>query len=192
MSSTKSMSIKTDKKESLLKSAMEIFKTKGITNTTVADIAKYAGTAKGTFYLYFKDKDEIIRTIIMNEASKLLENAINLSKNLKTEKASDKVIFVANELMNAFLENIKYVEIIHKNLYTGLFSKSDNDVFSNAVKEFVANGKEKDTVKAEKKLYIIIEMVGGVFYNSITNNEPYCLDDIKDELFECIRSIVDN
>ena len=72
MSSIKITSVKTDKKENLINSAMEIFKTKGVANTTVADIAKCAGTAKGTFYLYFKDKDEIIRTIIMIEDSKLL------------------------------------------------------------------------------------------------------------------------
>lgn len=192
MNDEKSKFAKIDKKEILLKSAIDIFRTKGIANTTVADIAKGAGTAKGTFYLYFKDKDEIIRTIIMSEASKLLENAIELSKKLESQELSDKVIFIANELINAFDENIQYIDIIHKNLYTGLFSKSDNDVFSNAVKEFVASGNEKDTAKAERKLYIIIEMVGGVCYNSIVHSEPYKLDEIKDDLFACIKSIIDN
>lgn len=183
---------KIDKKESLLFSAINLFKTKGIANTTVADIAKDAGTAKGTFYLYFSDKNEIIRTIIMNEASNLLENAIERSKTLESTKLSDRIVFISNELINAFSENSKNIDIIHKNLYTGLFSKSNNDIFSKAVKEFIQSSNDKNITKAEKKLYIIIEMVGGICYNSIVHKEPYTLDEIKDELFACIRSIIEN
>ena len=66
MSSIKITSVKTDKKENLINSAMEIFKTKGVANTTVADIAKCACTSKVNFYLYLKYKYYIILKIIMN------------------------------------------------------------------------------------------------------------------------------
>ena len=36
--------------------AFELFTTKGLTKTTISDIVDQAGVAKGTFYLYFKDK----------------------------------------------------------------------------------------------------------------------------------------
>ena len=39
--------------------AYELFTTKGINSTAISDIVEKAGVAKGTFYLYFKDKYDI-------------------------------------------------------------------------------------------------------------------------------------
>ena len=49
---------KTDKKKRLLESAFELFLDKSVNSTAVDDVVKGAGVAKGTFYLYFKDKYE--------------------------------------------------------------------------------------------------------------------------------------
>ena len=50
---------KKKKKETLFNSAYELFITKGINSTAISDIVEKAGVAKGTFYLYFKDKYDI-------------------------------------------------------------------------------------------------------------------------------------
>jgi AcrR family transcriptional regulator len=47
------------KKEKLVRAAVEVFGRKGLTNATVPEIAKKAGIATGTFYLYFRDKEDI-------------------------------------------------------------------------------------------------------------------------------------
>ena len=48
---------KKKKKDALFNTAFELFTTKGLTKTTISDIVDQAGVAKGTFYLYFKDKN---------------------------------------------------------------------------------------------------------------------------------------
>ena len=50
---------KLQKQTSLLNTAYELFTTKGVNKTSIAEISKAAGIAKGTFYLYFKDKYDI-------------------------------------------------------------------------------------------------------------------------------------
>lgn len=50
---------KQQKRESLLDSAFSLFIDNGFNKTSIADIVKNAGVAKGTFYLYFKDKYDI-------------------------------------------------------------------------------------------------------------------------------------
>lgn len=45
---------KLQKQTSLLNTAYELFTTKGVNKTSIAEISKAAGIAKGTFYLYFK------------------------------------------------------------------------------------------------------------------------------------------
>lgn len=52
-----------DKREAILRAAIKVFAIKGYFNSKVADIAKEAGIADGTVYLYFKSKDEILHSV---------------------------------------------------------------------------------------------------------------------------------
>ncbi|MBA2340214.1 MAG: TetR/AcrR family transcriptional regulator [Pyrinomonadaceae bacterium] len=51
------------KREAILRAATEVFARHGYFNSKVADIARVAGVADGTVYLYFKSKDEILHSI---------------------------------------------------------------------------------------------------------------------------------
>src|SRR6266508_5873399 len=52
-----------DKREAILRAAIRVFAHNGYFNYKVADIAKEAGVADGTVYLYFKSKEEILHSI---------------------------------------------------------------------------------------------------------------------------------
>jgi AcrR family transcriptional regulator len=51
------------KRERLVTAAAQVFAARGYRNATMGEIAKAAGTAKGTLYLYFKDKEELFYTV---------------------------------------------------------------------------------------------------------------------------------
>jgi TetR/AcrR family transcriptional regulator, fatty acid metabolism regulator protein len=62
-----------DKREAILRAAIRVFANNGYFNSKVADIAREAGVADGTVYLYFKSKEEILHSIFdrsMEEAIK--------------------------------------------------------------------------------------------------------------------------
>jgi len=52
-----------DKREAILRAAISVFAHNGYFNAKVADIAREAGVADGTVYLYFKSKEEILHSI---------------------------------------------------------------------------------------------------------------------------------
>ena len=54
---------KEEKRNTIALSCINLFCEKGIQQTSIEEIAKNANVAKGTIYLYFKNKDEIIFTI---------------------------------------------------------------------------------------------------------------------------------
>lgn len=54
---------KEEKRCDIALSAITLFCEKGIQQTSIDQIAKSAGVAKGTIYLYFKNKEEIVFTI---------------------------------------------------------------------------------------------------------------------------------
>jgi AcrR family transcriptional regulator len=49
-----------DKRERILKAARKRFRYYGVRKTTMQEIARDAGVAVGTLYLYFKDKDDLL------------------------------------------------------------------------------------------------------------------------------------
>ncbi|RPJ78250.1 MAG: TetR/AcrR family transcriptional regulator, partial [Deltaproteobacteria bacterium] len=51
---------KTDKHHKILEAAIKVFAEQGFFRSTISQIAKEAGVADGTIYLYFKNKDDIL------------------------------------------------------------------------------------------------------------------------------------
>src|SRR5712675_3337981 len=51
------------KRDAILRAAIDVFAERGFFNAQVADIARAAGVAAGTVYLYFKGKDDLLVSI---------------------------------------------------------------------------------------------------------------------------------
>ena len=66
---------KKQKKDALFNTAFELFTTKGTNKTTISDIADKACVAKGTFYLYFKDKYDIRNKLVSYKTKELFYRA---------------------------------------------------------------------------------------------------------------------
>ena len=62
-----------DKRERILRAAIKVFARKGFHATRVNEIAKAAGVADGTIYLYFKNKDDVLVCIFEDRITRLLE-----------------------------------------------------------------------------------------------------------------------
>jgi TetR/AcrR family fatty acid metabolism transcriptional regulator len=54
---------RTDKHEAILRAAIRVFARHGFFNAQVADVAREAGVAAGTVYLYFRGKDDLLVSI---------------------------------------------------------------------------------------------------------------------------------
>src|SRR5919204_4998491 len=51
------------KRDAILRAAIDVFAERGYFNAQVADVARAAGVAAGTVYLYFKSKDDLLVSI---------------------------------------------------------------------------------------------------------------------------------
>jgi TetR/AcrR family fatty acid metabolism transcriptional regulator len=54
---------RTDKRDAILRGAIDTFAARGFFNAQVADVARAAGVAAGTVYLYFRGKDDLLISI---------------------------------------------------------------------------------------------------------------------------------
>jgi len=98
--------------EEILDAAIALINREGFAHLTMEQVAAAAGVAKGTVYLYFKDKDELLfRTILrLTELmSKRLETAI--SEELGIE---EQLLQLARVLMDIVSENAEILEMVHR------------------------------------------------------------------------------
>jgi TetR/AcrR family fatty acid metabolism transcriptional regulator len=61
-----------DKRERILRAAVRVFARSGFHATRVSEVAKAAGVADGTIYLYFKSKEELLVSLFEDRVQKLL------------------------------------------------------------------------------------------------------------------------
>ena len=69
-----------DKRKRILNAAIKVFAKHGFYATRVSEIAKEAGVADGTIYLYFKNKDDVLLTIFeegIGRLQKLLQETVD-------------------------------------------------------------------------------------------------------------------
>lgn len=61
-----------DKRDRILKAAVKVFARNGFHGTRVSDVARAAGVADGTIYLYFDSKDEVLVSLFEDRVEKLI------------------------------------------------------------------------------------------------------------------------
>lgn len=181
----------------LLESAYELFTTKGINNTVISDITKKAGVAKGTFYLYFKDKYDIIDKIVLKKSFIILREAMLATKQKELNDFTEEIIYAVDFIINKLNKDKKLLKLLYKDLSLGIYRKAlkepeKYEEMKEVVQVFNENllkrGVSED--EAEKLLFLILEMISGVIYTAIIVNEPYSLEEIKPTLYNAIRKIV--
>ena len=80
---------KNNKKELIINAAIKVFADKGFYTANVADVAKEAGVADGTIYLYFKNKDDLLISLFETKMEQILRRFSSLIDS--TQSADEKL-----------------------------------------------------------------------------------------------------
>lgn len=190
---------KKKKESSLLNTAFDFFTTKGFSKTSITDIVSQAGVAKGTFYLYFKDKYDIRNKLISHKSSQLFRTAISeLEDEFCSLGFEEKIIMIIDNIVNQLNENKSLLTFISKNLSWGIFKNalstptSDDDINFTEVYNKMLEEVPYKFKSPEIMLFMIVELVSSTCYSSILYSEPCTLEQLKPNLYETIRIIINN
>lgn len=189
---------KKKKREDLLEAAYKLFTSKGIFDTSISDIVNGASMAKGTFYLYFKDKYDIRNDLITLKAGKLFQIARQKIQNKKYDSLEENVIQVVDIIIEELNADKTLLEFIAKNLHWGLFHKvlleGESDVshsFYDWYTELIQTSGRMFR-NHELMIYMIVELVNSTCYNVILYEAPVKLAELKEELYKLIPVIIKN
>ena len=184
------------KMENLLNASFELFTSQGINKTTIQDIVNKAEVAKGTFYLYFKDKYDIRNRLIAHKSSQLFMQAYNAVNESGITEFEDRIIFIMNHVLDELAANKGLLSCIYKDLSWAVFKRAltnplnDDDVDFNEVYENMIAESGISLKDPEVMLFMIIELVGSTGYSSIMFSDPVSLDELKPYLERTVRGII--
>ena len=162
----------------LMDTAFQLFTAQGIAKTSIADIAQQAGVAKGTFYLYFKDKYDLHEKLVIRKSEQLFQHALEQSGYQDQPDPTGKLL----------------LQFINKNLSWGVFrraiSKWEPDY--PAIFEEILGSIPSDRKSLAIEVYTILELVGSTCYTVILNGDPVDLDTYLPYLHRSILAILDS
>lgn len=133
-------------KKKLLDAAKKIIYKKGLTNTSIEEITKACGVSNGTFYTYFKRKEDVIFELSREMYQEIYDKARNYN--------------------GTFLERLIYYMIN----FSGYIEKSGLKL----CQEWVRNTVDPDLVENindKNKLYLDIASIKGLIENGIERGE---------------------
>ncbi len=98
------------RREQIIRSASLLFETKGFDGTTIDDIVRAAGIAKGTFYIYFPNKEELLTQVIRRLIEETMEQ---LEEKLEGEKDFfNRLLIKGSEFTRLYLEKTDLLNVM--------------------------------------------------------------------------------
>jgi len=122
-------------KQRILNETIKLMSKKGYASTSTQEIAKNANISEATIYKYYKNKDNLLKTIVINTIEKLFESSSqekipkviykNIDKEPKLLLAS-----LINERLNFFDSHKKELKVIFQEM---LINKKVQKYFKNEI-----------------------------------------------------------
>jgi AcrR family transcriptional regulator len=125
-----------NKRNMLIESLKKLILKKGYSNTTIDDITKEANISKGSFYTYFKNKDELLDEILINKMESIKK---------ENEKILKESLTLDDAIENFLISRIKEKEFDIKTEVVVINILQNLDVLSSNTKKFLIEREQINT-----------------------------------------------
>jgi AcrR family transcriptional regulator len=150
----------------IIETAEKLFRENGYSNTSVEAIIKEMGVAKGTFYYYFKSKEEVLQAIVDHTLDQLVQMAQQIADDASMDAMTKMELLLSNSQIGD--EDTKEVaEHLHLPANRELHELSNIQTvlrLSPILAQIVEQGNEEKVFNAERPLETMqFLLTGGQF-----------------------------
>jgi len=180
-----------EKYETILKASIKVFARHGFFNSTVADVARQAGVADGTVYLYFKNKDDILVSIfnhVMDGVMDCIDRELSRLKDPVSKLR--KIIEMHLELMehDPDLAVVFQVELRHSIKFMEQFSATRVSEYLKVIRSVIEAGQKSSAIRKDVDSNIASKVLFGALDEMTTNwmlsKKKYPLTSTADAIFQ--------
>jgi TetR/AcrR family fatty acid metabolism transcriptional regulator len=180
-----------DKRAAILRAAIKVFAQKGYFNSKVADIAKEAGIADGTVYLYFKSKDEILHSIFDRAMEEFIaEGKREIAAIKEPDRRLKRIAQLHLERLGADrdLAVVFQVELRGSTKFMEEFSGGGFAEYLDIIRQTIAEGQKSGVFRADLKPITAAKILYGALDEMVTNwilsKRAYPLAPMADEVLK--------
>src|SRR5512138_2190574 len=162
----------TSKRERILRAAVDVFAQNGYFNAKVSEIAKTAGVADGTIYLYFDGKEDLLVTIFREHTRNYLQS---LERELATiSRPEDRIRTTVRHHLETLgrdraLAVVAQVELRHSLKFLSLFSQQEIADYLNVIRKVVEHGQETGAFRRNVHPQLAAKAIFGVLDEMVTS-----------------------
>jgi TetR/AcrR family transcriptional regulator, fatty acid metabolism regulator protein len=160
------------KREAILRAAIDVFADHGFFNAQVADVARAAGVAAGTVYLYFRSKDDLLASIFertMRET--LVEGRIAVAEVADPGERLRRFarVHLARLGRDRNLAIVFQVELRQSTKFMERFSSTLLRDYLALIRGAIAEGQESGAFRSDLKPTVAAKMLFGALDEMATN-----------------------
>lgn len=162
----------TSKRDRILRAAVDVFAQNGYFNAKVSEIAKAAGVADGTIYLYFDGKEDILVTIFREHTRNYLASLEReLANTRSAEERIRKAIRHHLETLgrDRALAVVSQVELRHSLKFMGMLSQQEVADYLNIIRKIVEYGQKDGTFRRTLHPALVAKAVFGILDEMVTS-----------------------
>lgn len=162
----------TSKRERILRAAIDVFAEHGYFNAKVAQIAKAAGVADGTIYLYFDGKEDLLTSIFREHARSSLTALDQQLANVN--RADERLRIAVRQHLETFgrdraLAVVFQVELRHSLKFMSLLSQQEVADYLGTIRRIVEQGQEDGVFRRNIHPQLVAKSVFGVLDEMVTS-----------------------
>lgn len=160
------------KRERILRAAIDVFARTGFFNAKVAEVAREAGVADGTIYLYFQGKEDLLVSIFRESSRKHLEELKGLLASIDepAEKIRSTIRFHLEQLGNDRSRAIVFqVELRHSLKFMSLFTHLEFGEYLNTIRSIVEDGQMRETFRRDTSAQLVAKSIFGILDEMVTS-----------------------
>jgi AcrR family transcriptional regulator len=175
------------RKNDMLDAALKLFTEKGYRATTITEIARGAGTGKGTFYWYWRSKEDVFLELLDRKLGGYLD-ALQRAARLKID-AGDKIAILVAEASSIFLKYRRLCKLIFMLITedaeafggevrqrTEKFYRQYQKLITGIFKEGIATGKLAPDANAPALASLLIAMLDGIAVQEAIFRKDYPIE----------------
>ncbi len=161
-----------DKRRKILQAAIKVFARKGYFAAKVSEIARRAGVADGTIYLYFRNKEDILVSLFDEVMSEHLESARTDLAAAKTTE--ERLLHVAEHHLrllggNRDLAVVFQVELRQSTKFMERFTASWLQDYFAVVSEVVEQGQKDGSLRSDIPRKFVVKAFFGALDEMVTS-----------------------